>query len=404
MIEQSLSFLANAGIELNLVVFRSSREFVDEGRYRDNFGLQSMTQIEMASTSEILLSCPSWAGRAAQEILYDSPRARRTLRSTVKGVQPDVIVCDMQRTAQFFYDHRDARKVFDLDDLLSDRYAQFLERGDVEGLAGTYANRLPGPLRWVTGRLGRVLARREAKLMRIREADATRNAHAVLLTSALEAAELARRSGSRNIYPNSPAVRPQPPMSAWKARSAPNCDLFFMGNMATIQNREAFEYIRTALLPIICQKHPYARLHVVGLVKDDMAGACTGLPIVFHGFVPNPAKIALQCDLALLPVMSGTGVKTKVLDALAIGIPVITNRKGAEGLPLEDGRNAFVRDSTTQIASAVDLLMSSRLLAGEMGRAGYEFVCSAHDAQMLREQFLLHVFGSEETPGLRVPT
>lgn len=101
--------------------------------------------------------------------------------------------------------------------------------------------------------------------------------------------------------------------------------IVFMGDLTSIQNKTAVEYIINYIAPKLSD-HKFIIVGK-GFEKFDQIEN-----VIFEGFVKEPSRIICSCQLAIVPLISGTGVKTKILEFLYMGIPVITTTVGVEGL------------------------------------------------------------------------
>ena len=86
----------------------------------------------------------------------------------------------------------------------------------------------------------------------------------------------------------------------------------------------------------------------------------------------------------LSPILSGAGVKTKVLDAMSVGLPVVATRLGVEGIPVTSGRDALVSDTTEGFVEHVRALQERPTLADDVGRAGHELLSTVLSADRIR--------------------
>jgi glycosyltransferase involved in cell wall biosynthesis len=119
--------------------------------------------------------------------------------------------------------------------------------------------------------------------------------------------------------------------------------------------------------PLVLERRPDARLILAGAGMEASAfGPHASLPgVEWRGQVPSATAFLRELGLLLYPLTAGSGAKVKVLEALALGIPVVTTRDGAEGLGSRDGVVVEVDDA--RIAdSAVALLgdLGARRAAG----------------------------------------
>lgn len=85
-----------------------------------------------------------------------------------------------------------------------------------------------------------------------------------------------------------------------------------------------------------------------------------------------------EARVFLAPLSYGTGVKTKLLEAMAMGVPIVTNAIGAEGLDVHDGVECFIKESPREQAEAVKALFSCADCAAKMASAAQEYVSERH--------------------------
>ena len=103
--------------------------------------------------------------------------------------------------------------------------------------------------------------------------------------------------------------------------------------------------------------------------------------------VEDLRKVLGSCELFLSPIAHGSGIKTKILEALAMGLPVITNTLGAEGLSVVDGEELLVRVTPETTAEAVEELLSDPERCRKMGEAGRAYIASRHTWDIVWQKF-----------------
>jgi glycosyltransferase involved in cell wall biosynthesis len=74
--------------------------------------------------------------------------------------------------------------------------------------------------------------------------------------------------------------------------------------------------------------------------------------------------------VAVVPLLTGSGTRLKILEAWAAGLPVVSTALGVEGLPVRDGETALLADSAEAFAAAVTRLLTCKELRQEIGSAG----------------------------------
>lgn len=135
----------------------------------------------------------------------------------------------------------------------------------------------------------------------------------------------------------------------------------FLGDMRAAANADSLRYIADEVLPLI---GPDVMLEVVGTASEDLIDEFkSNNQIRFLGRVEDTRAALRSTSVFLAPIAYGTGIKTKILEAMAIGVPIVTNAIGNEGIGLIDCVDAFVADGATGQAAAVRRLLDNKDLA-----------------------------------------
>ncbi|MCO5545553.1 glycosyltransferase [Xylella fastidiosa] len=157
----------------------------------------------------------------------------------------------------------------------------------------------------------------------------------------------------------------------------------FVGGSRHPPNVDAVRWLLSEIFPRIRERLPDAQLHLVGAGLAEAIQSqqmiCPG--VSFHGHVPQMAPLLHACRVSLAPLRFGAGVKGKISEALAYGLPVVTTPEGAEGMYLRSGMDALIsRDAEDLARQAVcaheDLEVWQRL--------------SDNGQQIIKQHFSLH--------------
>jgi GT2 family glycosyltransferase/glycosyltransferase involved in cell wall biosynthesis len=152
--------------------------------------------------------------------------------------------------------------------------------------------------------------------------------------------------------------------------------LLFLGSWRHDPNRIALDWFIRHVMPIVLASEPGARLLVVG---SDPPPEHTYADYAAHmemaGFVEDVREPLAQCAVFVCPILSGSGVRVKLLEAFAAGIPVVSTRVGAEGLAVNDGEFCALADEPAEFAARVLALLRDPEAAAAMAeRARAEVV------------------------------
>jgi glycosyltransferase involved in cell wall biosynthesis len=148
----------------------------------------------------------------------------------------------------------------------------------------------------------------------------------------------------------------------YMSKVEPPIRLLWMGGFWWHPNAEGILWFVQCVLPLIKDKliPLNIQLHFIGAVPpDELVEIHDGKNIIVHGFVESIEDLLAETHLLFVPLLTGGGVRVKILEAMANGIPVISTSKGCEGLGATDGVDIVIRDDAKSFAEAmIDLAQS----------------------------------------------
>jgi len=171
------------------------------------------------------------------------------------------------------------------------------------------------------------------------------------------------------VMPNLHEVEAAP--APFQARSG----LFFVGGARHPPNVDAAQWLLGAIWPLVREKLPGCRLHIVGDGMAEVVGTAGNLEgVQVHGHVPDLGPLLARARVGLAPLRFGAGVKGKVNLSMAAGMPVVATRCAAEGMHVEHGRDILVADDPAGFAAAVVALHTDPELWTRLSGAGVDNV------------------------------
>lgn len=130
--------------------------------------------------------------------------------------------------------------------------------------------------------------------------------------------------------------------------------LVFVGTMNYAPNEDAILYFCREIFPRILLQVPDTTLSIVGFKPPASVVALQdGRSIFVHANVPEVATYVQGASLSIVPLRVGGGTRLKILESLALGIPVVSTTVGAEGLNLNHDKHLLLADSPADFAEAV---------------------------------------------------
>lgn len=136
--------------------------------------------------------------------------------------------------------------------------------------------------------------------------------------------------------------------------------LLFYGAMWRPANEQGVCYFANEILPRICDAGTPVRLTVLGSRPSERLYRMQGERICVTGYVPDVAPYYSHACVIVVPLLSGSGIKGKIIQGLACGKPVVTTSVGAEGIPATEHDGLFVRDDPGEFAECVRSLLEQR--------------------------------------------
>ncbi len=147
--------------------------------------------------------------------------------------------------------------------------------------------------------------------------------------------------------------------------------LIYPGAVTYRPNLEAVQWFLTQVMPRVRAVRPEVELWVTGDTGDVALDRYAALDYVrFTGRLPNVKDAISGSTVTVVPLLTGGGTRLKVLESLALGTPVVSTRKGAEGLAVVDGEHLLLADSPHAFADAVLRVLGDDALAGRLSAAG----------------------------------
>jgi glycosyltransferase involved in cell wall biosynthesis len=170
--------------------------------------------------------------------------------------------------------------------------------------------------------------------------------------------------------------------------------LVFEGTMAFEPNQQAATYLVRDVMPHIWRHRPDASVALVGRDPPGFIRDLANERVVVTGAVDDIRPYVQQAEVFVCPLLSGAGIKNKLLQAWAMGKAVVATSVSVGGLMASDGSNLLVRDGALSVAEAVLALMDSPEQCRTLGDAGMATVARSFTWQaqtQLFEEILLSV-------------
>jgi len=183
-------------------------------------------------------------------------------------------------------------------------------------------------------------------------------------------------------------------------------ELLFIGSFRHFPNVLGFEFLVRQVWPVLRQTNPELTLTVVAGADHEYYWErhtntkwreTAGIDVL--GFVEDVRPLYRRATVVAIPLLVSAGTNIKVLEALAMGRPVVSTLVGVAGLGLVTGENVLIADTAQEFAEAVSRLLGDALLRAAIARRGREFVEERYGWDALGEKLA----GLWADPNLKAP-
>lgn len=135
----------------------------------------------------------------------------------------------------------------------------------------------------------------------------------------------------------------------FKSRS----DIAFLGGFRHHPNVEAVKYFVKDVMPLIREKNSNIKFHIYGSHPSEEVKELACDDVIVHGFVENLDDVFYQHRLIVAPLLSGAGIKGKVLEAMSYGTPQVLTKVASEATGLSHKISAWIQDGKEEMAKGV---------------------------------------------------
>jgi polysaccharide biosynthesis protein PslH len=156
-------------------------------------------------------------------------------------------------------------------------------------------------------------------------------------------------------------------------------DICFIGALDWIPNQEGLLWFNREVLPHLHSSSPSVKIHIAGRnAPESFVKKLTHPAIHFHGEVEDAGNFLEPFSIMAVPLLSGSGMRIKILEGMARGMCIVTTAIGAEGIPATDGKDILIAGNGRQFAENLLRLMHDPALARSVSVAA---------RQMIKEKF-----------------
>lgn len=357
---QHLKNLAASGHEVHVVALSDVPVTAEHHAMVSPF-CASITVLPLSFTTRVFNLLRSLVrGLPLQVGYFLSPNAQKRVSELLRTLQPDLVYCQLIRTASYFAEsgYR-APSVIDYQDAFS--------RGTEQRISSAPWYLLP-------------LYKRELRTVRAYESRSAAWFNEHIIISEQDRAVMFGSDGSNvTILPNGIDTEHFAPQDVQKT-----VDVAFVGNMNYPPNVDAAVYLVNTIMPIVWQTMPHARVVIAGASPHRSVRALASERVEITGWVDDIRSCYAASRVFVAPMRIGTGLQNKLLEAMAMGVACVTTPISHEPVGARADAEIRVGDSPDSLAVHIMDLLAHDAERERLAEAGRNYVTTTYAMERTR--------------------
>lgn len=175
---------------------------------------------------------------------------------------------------------------------------------------------------------------------------------------------------------------------------------YHIGSMNWMPNEEGIRWFVDEVLPDTVKKVPDFVYHLAGRNMPEWLANIKNKHVDVVGEVSNAHEFVANHDVAIVPLLSGSGIRIKIIESMALGKTVITTRVGAEGILYDEDVDVIICENKAKMVEAIRRIDENPQMAVEIGKAARKLVEETYDNNKIIDRLLL--FYEQIRPGSKI--
>lgn len=325
-----------------------------------------------------------------QVSLFWDPLNADKIRQAIDDIKPDIVIADMVRMTEYAREYH-GYKIADLDDMLSIRYERQLSQNMAEiNPYGAYLYSLPQKVQKILtlSIIKKKILKSEIALLKQYERSIAINYNKTVFVADNEAHILNEELGIDKAIGIPLGVDVDYYGEFFGQLEKTHHTIAFLGAMSVAHNEAGAIHFIKDILPLVQKKVPDVKFVIVGggITEQLKKAAKENTSVFFTGRVEDVRIEVGKCQIFVCPLTFGSGIKTKNLEAMAMGVPVVTTTIGAENINAIDGRDWLIADDNQDFADKIVQVLTDTSLREKLTVNGCSYVRSNFTWEIAKER------------------
>ncbi|MFZ1082433.1 MAG: glycosyltransferase family 4 protein [Candidatus Kryptoniota bacterium] len=182
--------------------------------------------------------------------------------------------------------------------------------------------------------------------------------------------------------------------------------IIYVGGLDWLPNIDGLKWFVNEVMPIVIKSKPNVKFYIYGKgASHGVDKLDDGKNVIVKGFIKDVRQAFEKGRVMVVPLLAGSGIRIRILEAMAAGKPIVTTSIGCEGIKTEPGKNIMVADTAKHFAEKVLLLLNDGNLCKAIGKEAGSFVSDEYSWHRIGDMFW-HTYNEiidkkRKSPGLK---
>lgn len=167
--------------------------------------------------------------------------------------------------------------------------------------------------------------------------------------------------------------------------------VFHLGSMDWQPNQEGLRWFLDEIWPLVTAERPKLKMYVAGREMPDWVVSYETNNVHVIGEVADAKDFMREMGILVIPLLSGGGMRVKMIEAMALEKAVVSTPLGAKGVKVKNGKEAMLARSAEDFAQAIIQLSDDKEAAFSMGKLGRKLVETSYNNGVLSDQIAVYL-------------
>lgn len=164
--------------------------------------------------------------------------------------------------------------------------------------------------------------------------------------------------------------------------------LFHIGSMNWIPNEQGIKWFIDEVWDKINDRLPHVKAYFAGRSMPDWLMGLNKKGIIIFGEVPDSIRFMTSKEIMIVPLLSGSGIRIKIIEAMSIGKCVIATSQAAEGILYENGQNIVIANSPNEFAEAIEKCIMDKDFSAQIGENAYKLISQKYNTNAIANELI----------------